>query len=256
MPVSKTTRDALIVKIGQRTMYSRMDKVRQIASHSITSDTALYVVASQENIPVAKILKKELRNEELREFQDAIKNFDFNHRQNKARQLAKEPAQVQQTNPQNQDYQSPIIKKIITIGQRYGIENIDSDWIDALAILNFIETITTKFLMDHDYTEQEVKSMKWEEKLAKLQNKLYEEARTKNFTIRTSVATFFKNYRDVRNDQDHIAHLPKSHVTKDDISLLQKNLDLFVKAVFVEHKDYCLKQATGVPPLGISTGQR
>ncbi len=139
-------------------------------------------------------------------------------------------------------YQSPVLRKIIAIGEKYGIQNIDSDWIDALAILNFIETITTKFLMDHDYTEQEVKNMKWEEKLTKLQNKLYEEAKIKQFTIRTSAATFFKSYREVRNDQDHIAHLPQSHVTKDDIGLLQKNLDLFVKAVFVEHKEYCLKQ--------------
>lgn len=242
MPVSKTIRDELVGRIGQRTMYSRMDKVRQIASHSVTSDIALYVVASQEDIPVARILKKEDRNEELREFQDAVKNFDFNNGQKGLRQPPKEIPQVQQTVAQNQDYQSAVIKKIITIGKRYGIENIDSNWIDALAILNFIETITTKFLMDHGYTESEVKNMKWEEKLTKLQNKLYEEAKLKQFTVRTSAATFFKSYREVRNDQDHMAHLPQSHVTKDDIGLLQKNLDLFVKAVFVEHKEYCLKQ--------------
>lgn len=242
MPVSKTIRDALVAKIGLRSMYSRMDKVRQIASHSITSDIAMYVVASQENIPVARILKKEDRNEELKEFQEVVKNFDFNNGQNKARQVLREPVQAQQPVPQNTGYQSPVLRKIIATGEKYGIQNIDSDWIDALAILNFIETITTKFLMDHDYTEQEVKNMKWEEKLTKLQNKLYEEAKIKQFTIRTSAATFFKSYREVRNDQDHIAHLPQSHVTKDDIGLLQKNLDLFVKAVFVEHKEYCLKQ--------------
>jgi len=246
MVVSKTIRDQLIVKIGQRPMYSRMDKVRQIASNSITSDTALHVVASQENIPVAKILKKEQKDDELREFQDAVKNFNFNNQQNNLRQSAKESAQTQQTNTQNYDYQSPIIKKIVTIGQKYGVENIDENWIDALATLNFIETITTKFLMEHDYTEEEVKSMKWEEKLTKLQNKLFEEAKTKGFAVRTSVATFFKNYREVRNDQDHIAHLPTSHVTKDEISLLQKNLDIFIKTVFVEHGEYCLKQTGSV----------
>lgn len=247
MPVSKTIRDDLIGKIGQRLMYSRMDKVRQIASHSITKDTALYVVASQENIPVAKILKKEKRDDQLRDFQDAVKNFIFNKKQNNLRQVSREPMQEPQTSSQTYDYQSPIIRKIIAIGQKYGIENIDSDWIDTLATLNFIETITTKFLMEHNYTEEEVKSMKWEEKLTKLQNKLYEEAKVKNFTLRTSAATFFKNYREVRNDQDHIAHLPESHVTKDDIGLLQKNLDLFIKTVFVEHKEYCLKQAAQSP---------
>lgn len=243
MPVSKTIRNELVKRIGQRPMYSRMDKVRQFASHSITSDTALYVVASQEDIPVAKILKKEQRTEELREFQEAVKNFNFNNnKQKNLRQPSKDLSEAQQTVMQNYDYQSPIIKKIVAIGQKYGIENIDENWIDTLAILNFIETIATKFLMEHDYSEEDVKNMKWEEKLTKLQNKLFEEAKSKNFTIRTSVATFFKNYREVRNDQDHIAHLAKSHVTKEEISLLQKNLDLFVKTVFVEHKKYCLKQ--------------
>ncbi len=99
--------------------------------------------------------------------------------------------------------------------------------------------------MDHDYTEEEVKQMKWDEKLTKLQNKIYEEAKAAKVSIRTTVATFFKNYREVRNDQDHVAHLPASHVTKEELSLLQKNLDIFIKTVFVEHKRYCLKQGTG-----------
>jgi hypothetical protein len=241
MSVSKTIRDELIKKIGQWTMYSRMDKAKQIASHSITSGTALYVVASQENIPVATILKREQRFEELKEFQDAVKNFNFSPtKQNNQRQPKSEVSQKQQIS-KTTDSQSPIIKKIMTIGQKYGIENIDQNWIDALAILNFIETATTKVLMDHDYTEDDVKKMKWEEKLTKLQNKLHEEAKTAKVSIRTSVATFFKNYREVRNDQDHIAHLPTSHVTKDELSLLEKNLDVFIKTVFIEHKKYCLK---------------
>jgi hypothetical protein len=243
MSVSKTIRTDLIKKIGQRKMYSRMDKVREITSHSITSDTALHVVASQEKIPVAKILKKEQKTEELRDFQDAVKNFNFNNGQQKnvRHSSPMEITPLSQTTPQNNGYQSAVIKKIVMVGQKYGIENIDDDWIDALAILNFIETATTKFLMEHDYTEEEVKNMKWEEKLTKLQNKMYEEARIKGVTLRTSVGSFFKSYRDVRNDQDHVAHLPTSHVTKGEIGLLQKNLDMFIAAVFVEHKKYCLK---------------
>ncbi|MDP1694482.1 MAG: hypothetical protein Q8L34_02995, partial [Candidatus Woesearchaeota archaeon] len=174
MPVSKTIRDELVGKIGQRTMYLKMDSARQIASHSITSDTALYVVASQENIPVATILKKEQRFNELKEFQDAVKNFNFNTRkQNNLRKLGNETPQIQQIY-QNSDYESTIIKKIKAVGKKYGIENIDQNWIDTLVILNFIETATTKVLMDHDFTEDDVKQMKWEEKLTKLQNKLYE----------------------------------------------------------------------------------
>lgn len=223
-------------------MYSRMDAVKKIASNSITTDTALHVVASQEKIPVPKILKKEQKDEELREFQDAIKSFNFNNKpQNNTSQLSSQVTPTQPSTTEKIDYQSPTIKKIVGIGQKYGIENIDENWIDALAILNFIETATTKFLMDHDYIESDVKQMKWEEKLTKLQNKLHEEAKAKNFTIITSVGTFFKNYREVRNDQDHMAHLPTSHIPKEDLSLLQKNLDLFIKTVFVEHKKYCLK---------------
>jgi hypothetical protein len=174
MSVSKTIRTDLIKKIGQRKMYSRMDKVREITSHSITSDTALHVVASQEKIHVAKILKKEQKTEELRDFQDAVKNFNFNNGQQKnvRHSSPMEITPLSQTTPQNNGYQSAVIKKIVMVGQKYGIENIDDDWIDALAILNFIETATTKFLMEHDYTEEEVKNMKWEEKLTKLQNKM------------------------------------------------------------------------------------
>lgn len=244
MSVSKTVRHELIKKIDQRTMYSRMDTVKKIASYSITTDTALHIVASQEKIPVAKILKKEQKDQELREFQDAIKSFNFNNKsENRSRQQTSQiaAASTQSDTQQKNDYQSPTIKKIVAIGQKYGIENIDANWIDALAILNFIETATTKFLMDHDYFEEDVKQMKWEEKLTKLQNKLYEEAKIKNFPIRTSVGTFFKNYREVRNDQDHIAHLPTSHIPKEELILLQKNLDLFIKTVFMEHKKYCLK---------------
>jgi hypothetical protein len=242
MPVSKTIRDALLRKISRRSLYYRMNEVIRVASHSITSDIAMYVVASQFNIPVARILKKENRNGELKEFQEVVKNFDFSKGQNKPPQVPRQSVPAQHPVPQNTGYQTPVLRKIIEIGEKYGIQNIDGNWIDALAMLNFIETITTKFLMDHDYAEQNVKNMRWEDKLTKLQNKLYEEAKIRQFPIRTSVATFFKNYREVRNDQDHIAHLPQSRVTKEDISLLKKNLDLFVKAVFVEHKEYCLKQ--------------
>jgi len=78
MAVSKTIRDQLVARIEQRPMYNRMDKVRRISANSITSETALYVVASQEGIPVPKILKRENKLEALKEFQDAASKFDFN----------------------------------------------------------------------------------------------------------------------------------------------------------------------------------
>lgn len=215
-------------------IYKLIDKAKQ--DHFIVDrETAAYFLAFKKGIRIEKYLKPE----ELQKVQTV--------RQNGPTIIEKQRGQRQQVETSNEkdstqnNKMSKTIEKIIAIGKKYGIENIDQNWIDGLTILNFIETASTKFLMDHDYTEEEVKKMKWEEKLTKLQNKLYEEAKVKQFTIRTSVATFFKNYRGVRNDQDHIAHLPSSHVTKDEISLLQKNLDIFIKTVFVEHKKYCLK---------------
>lgn len=129
---------------------------------------------------------------------------------------------------------SKVIQQVVDQGKKFGIENIDKNWIDALVILNFIETATTKYLMDHGYTEAQVKNMKWDQKLTKLRDELSIEAETKNYTIRTSSLSFFRNYRDVRNEQDHIAHLPSAKITKSDVGLLQKNLKLFINVVFVE----------------------
>ncbi len=244
MTTSKKIRQELLKVIAQPTIYKRIDAVREIAKKSISKEVALDIVASQEEIDVHAILKKEGRDEELIDFQNAISKFDFGGHdvKRKSRTETQLPPEISNENNSSQNNKmSKTIEKIIVLGERYGIENIDQNWIDSLVILNFIETITTKFLMEHDYTEEKVKDMKWEEKLTKLQNKLYEEAKAKQVTIRTSVGTFLKNYRQVRNDQDHIAHLPTSHVTKPELSLLQKNLDIFIQTVFVEHKKYCLK---------------
>lgn len=152
----------------------------------------------------------------------------------------------QEESPTSNNEKNPIIysqaiNKVIEIGKKYGIENIDPNWIDALAILNFIETSATKFLMEHDYTEEQVKNMKWEEKIDKVQSKLYEEAKKSNVELRTTVLTFFKNYRVLRNDIDHHAHLASATITKPEVNRLSKDLTEFVKIVFEQHKKYCLK---------------
>lgn len=135
---------------------------------------------------------------------------------------------------------SPITNKIIEIGQTHGIENIDKNWIDSLVILNFMETACTKFLMDHGHTEAQVRDLKWEKKFKQMQFILFQEAEAKNFPIRTaSSISFFKGYNDTRNEQDHIAHLPKSKVHKSDVDLLKKNLTVLIKTAFDEHKKYC-----------------
>lgn len=217
-------------------VYKLIDKTKR--EHFIVDrETATYFLAFKKGIRIDKYLKPE----ELQKVQSVGQNSSIQSDRSKIqKQLPLESTNGKITPPQNNNA-SKTLDKIIEVGKKYGIENIDQDWIDSLVILNFIETATTKFLMDHDYIEEEVKQMKWEEKLTKLQSKLYEEAKMKNFTIRTSVGTFFKNYREVRNDQDHIAHLPTSHVTKEELGLLQKNLAIFIRTVFVDHKEYCLK---------------
>lgn len=242
MTTSKKIREALLKKMGQSTIYKKIEAVEKIAGSSISREVAADIVASQEKIDIYSILKNEGRTKELDEVKDTLSKFDFGNGEIKRKpkpQSTQTPSNGNDSTQTNQ--QSKTIEKIIIVGEKYGIENIDQNWIDSLAILNFIETASTKFLMDHDYTEDDVKSMKWEEKLTKLQNKIGEEASSNGVTVRSSIGTIFKNYRQVRNDQDHVAHLPTSHITKDELVLLQKHLDIFIKTVFVEHKKYCLK---------------
>ncbi len=59
----------------QRRMYSEIEKVKNITNYSATSEIAMYVLATQKNIPVAEILKKEKRESELKEFQEIMANF-------------------------------------------------------------------------------------------------------------------------------------------------------------------------------------
>jgi len=132
-----------------------------------------------------------------------------------------------------------ITDKVIEIGVKHGIANIDQNWVDSLVILNFIETASTKFLMDHGMDEPTVKNMKWEQKFTQMGNILFQEASAAKVTIRTATTTFFKNYRSVRNEQDHIAHLPASKIHKTDVELLNKNLIMLIKIAFDEHKKYC-----------------
>lgn len=77
---SKKIREELLKKIGRRKMYSKMDSVRKIAEQSITSEVAMYVVASKEDIPVARILTKEKKKTELKELQDVLSKYNFENK--------------------------------------------------------------------------------------------------------------------------------------------------------------------------------
>jgi len=117
---------------------------------------------------------------------------------------------------------STITNKVVEIGKQYGIENIDKNWIDSLILLNFMETVCTKFLMDHGIDESTVQTYKWEKKFSQLRAILFKEAKTGNFTIRDASVDFFKSFNSTRNAQDHVAHLPSSKVHKSDLDFFFK----------------------------------
>lgn len=81
--------------------------------------------------------------------------------------------------------------------------------------------------------------MKWEQKLTMVRDIVSKEASDGGFTARTTSIAFFKNYREVRNDQDHIAHLPSSRVMPNDLKTLTHQLDVFSDIIFKEDKKYC-----------------
>jgi hypothetical protein len=132
-----------------------------------------------------------------------------------------------------------VIDTIVKIGTKYHIENIDPNWIDALVILNFIETACTKFLMDHGQSEDAVTVLKWEEKLNAVHNKLFEEAKKRGTKPRNAAIAVLKNYREQRNTVDHQAHVQSARLDKDEIRLLMNILRVFVNEVFDRHKEYC-----------------
>lgn len=135
--------------------------------------------------------------------------------------------------------QSRNIEAILTLGSKYGVANIDQDWTDAMVILNFIETLLTKFLMDHGYTETQIEKLHWDEKAKKVENKLYEEATKKGTKPRRIVISNLANYRTNRNTLDHEAHIPDGKVESHEVALLLKLVQALAKEIFDEHKRYC-----------------
>jgi DNA-binding Lrp family transcriptional regulator len=134
---------------------------------------------------------------------------------------------------------SQSIDKVLTIGKKWQIENIDQNWVDILVILNFIETACTKFLMDHGWTEENATDITWDEKITRVSDKLHEEAKAKGTRPRTVALTVLKNYRDQRNTVDHSAHVSTARINHEEVRHLIATMNLFVKEVFENHKDYC-----------------
>jgi hypothetical protein len=135
--------------------------------------------------------------------------------------------------------QSRAIETILGIGEKYGIANIDQDWTDSLVILNFAETILTKFLMDHGYTVTQIETLHWDDKVNKVQNKLYEEANKKGIRPRKIVLSNLGSYRTTRNMLDHEAHLPDASIKSHEVGLLLKLVQTLAREIFDEHKSYC-----------------
>lgn len=134
---------------------------------------------------------------------------------------------------------SRYVQNVIDIGKKYEIENIDQNWVDALVMLNFVETTCTKFLMDHGYSEDDATSIRWDAKLDRVKDKLHEEAGRKGKKPRTAILGVLKSYREQRNTLDHQAHVLTATVEKEELKLLLNTVRLFVKEIFEKHKEYC-----------------
>ena len=196
-----------------------------------------YKLGHLEDMGLLTIVKK-IGNATVYQKLPELKNLKSNSRSNSNRTSSTSSSQKSNTLPTYVQL-STTTNKVIEIGQTHGIENINQNWIDSLVILNFMETACSKFLMDHGIPEDTVKDFKWEKKFSQMQAILFREAKSKNVTIRTASVSFFKSYNSMRNDQDHIAHLPSSKVHKSDLDLLKKNLTMLIKTAFDEHKKYC-----------------
>ncbi len=135
--------------------------------------------------------------------------------------------------------QSKSIETVLSMGARYGVANINQDWTDSLVILNFTETLLTKFLMDHGYTEAQIEKLHWDEKINKVRDKLYEEAAVKGIRPRRIVLSNLTGYRTNRNTIDHEAHIPEGSIRSHEVALLLKLVQALAKEIFDEHKSYC-----------------
>lgn len=78
MTTSKLIRAELRKKnIPQSTIYDKINQVKAKTGNSISQEVALDVVASQAGLNVSKLLKKEGRADELRNFMGVMAKFDF-----------------------------------------------------------------------------------------------------------------------------------------------------------------------------------
>lgn len=77
MTTSKTIRQELLKRMATPTIYKKIKEVKKKTGNSISKEIAVDVVASMEDIDVQSILKKEGREEELKDFRDVIAKFDF-----------------------------------------------------------------------------------------------------------------------------------------------------------------------------------
>jgi hypothetical protein len=109
MVMSKLIRNKLLTKIPQSTMYNKIKSIKSKTGNSISEDIALDILASQHGIDVYNLLKKEGRMDEIMQFQDAVKSFDFGNNVH----IKDTKRQIDQTNLQKEDrspYDLPLSK--------------------------------------------------------------------------------------------------------------------------------------------------
>jgi hypothetical protein len=225
---------ALLAKTGlsKSRIYAIIKAKQRALRFTVTLEQAAILVSGEMGVDISKIASPE----ELQSVTRFVTASSFPVPETVRHDSANVPSTEKS---QTVTIGSKAIERVLSKARKLQIENIDQNWVDALVVLNFMETAASKFLTEHGYSESGLKQMYWDEKINRVKDKLYEEAKRRESKPRTSVLTVIKNYREQRNEIDHQAHFPGAQIQKYEVDLLLKTLDAFTKQVFEEHRKDC-----------------
>ncbi len=218
--------------LSRSRVYSLIKEKQKSLGFAVTRDQAAILVAGERGVDISRLVAPEVLQ--------SIGKFVVTPAPPLPGTPLGETAPVSTAaNVQSKQMVSRAIESVLSKARRLQIPNIDQNWVDAVAILNFTETAASKFLSEHGYTEKDIKRMYWDEKIDRVKDKLFEEAKQIGSRPRTSVLSVIKSYREQRNEVDHQAHFPGAQIQRYEIDLLIKTLDAFAKQVFDEHNKRC-----------------
>lgn len=224
--------------LGKSAAYEIIKQKQQALSYTVTLEEAAMLVAGEAGVDLSKFIPKE----ELILLRQTTsnRNVGFSVPIQGAGHVGAQlkSGSIEASRPRDQPMPR-VPMAVIAAARRVGIANINETWVDAVVILNFMETAATKFLMDHGFTEEDVRQLYWDDKLTQVQNLLFKEAALQGKRPRTGVLAVMKAYREQRNGIDHEAHLPGAAVHPDEVDVLVKTMRSFLRQIFFEHSKQC-----------------